>query len=127
LGESIFSIVREKEFQLFHLVILPLFNRIILIWNKYTDYYCEGFLEIMSKALEFILSKFPDQRGKITNIYNQDEDFRIICEDYLTSMQALLESRLNLTKNKDFENEFLDAYLELEKEIIHLLERTDKQ
>jgi hypothetical protein len=80
----------------------------------------------MNKALEYILTKFPDHREEIINLYERDEDFRILSDDYFTSMQALLECRLNLTKNKEFENDFLEAHLDLEKEIIHLIERTDK-
>jgi len=80
----------------------------------------------MSKALEYILTKFPDRAAKITALFNGDEDFRILCEDYLTSTQALLESRLNLTKDKEFENEFLEVHLDLEKEIVRLLEQKNK-
>jgi hypothetical protein len=80
----------------------------------------------MRKAFEYLLAKFPDHRTKIIDLYNKDEDFRILCEDYLTSVQALEECRLNVIKDKEFENEFSHVYVELEKEIIHLLERMDK-
>ena len=76
----------------------------------------------MRKALDYILTKLPDHSAEIIELYNKDEDFRILCEDYLASGQALEECRLNVIKDKEFENEFLQVYLELEKEIIHLLE-----
>ena len=76
----------------------------------------------MTKELVYILGKFPDHSDKIIDLYNKDEDFRILCEDYLTSVQALEECRLNVIKDREFENEFSQVYVELEKEIIHLLE-----
>jgi hypothetical protein len=75
----------------------------------------------MRKALEFILSKFPDHRAKIIELYNKDEDFRILCEDYLASTMTIEECRQNMIDEREFENEFLQVNLDLEKEIIHLL------
>jgi len=77
----------------------------------------------MRKALEFILSKFPDHRAKIIELHNNDEDFRILCEDYLASTMTLEESRQKVINDREFENEFLQVNLDLEKEIIHLLEK----
>jgi len=75
----------------------------------------------MGKAFEFIVSKFPDQRATITELYTKDEDFRILCEDYLASIETLEECRQDMIKDREFENEFLQVNLDLEKEIIHLL------
>lgn len=75
----------------------------------------------MRKAFDHILAKFPDQRTKIIELYNNDEDFRILCEDFLTSTQTLEECRQNVIKDREFENEFLQVNLDLEKEIVHLL------
>ena len=79
----------------------------------------------MRKALDNILKKLPDHGAKIIELYNKDEDFRILCEDYLASGQALEEYRLNAIKDKAFENEFLEIFQELEKEINHLLGTRD--
>jgi len=76
----------------------------------------------MKKVLEYILNKFPDQRPKIIDLYNYDEDFRTLCEDLLVSVETLEKCRLNGIKDKKFEDEFIQVYVELEKEIIHLLE-----
>jgi len=80
----------------------------------------------MDNALEYILAKFPDHAVEITDLYDRDEDFRSLSEDYLSSMQALEQCRQNLTKNTEFEQYFLQVKLDLEKEIIQLLERIDK-
>ena len=76
----------------------------------------------MRKAFEFILSKYPDHRNKIIELYNANEDFRILCEDYLSSVQTLEECRQKVMEDRGVENEFLQVNLDLEKEIIHLLE-----
>lgn len=76
----------------------------------------------MRKAFEYILTRFPEYRAKIIDLYNKDEDFRILCDDYLGSADALEECRKNVIKDKEFENEYSEVHLELEKEIIHLLE-----
>jgi hypothetical protein len=76
----------------------------------------------MQEALEYILSRYPDHRAKIVEIFNRDEDFRILCQDYYTSAAALEASRHDTIKNRKVENEYSQVYVELEKEIIHLLE-----
>lgn len=75
----------------------------------------------MRKALESILSKFPDHRNKIIELYNKDEDFRILCEDYITSVQTIEECRQKVLDDRGVENEFLQVNLDLEKEIVRLL------
>lgn len=76
----------------------------------------------MTKELVYILGKFPEHSDKIIDLYNRDEDFRTLCEDYVTSIQAAEERRLNAIKDRKIEKEFLLVNQELEKEIIHLLE-----
>ncbi|HUM48184.1 MAG TPA: hypothetical protein PLD84_14735 [Chitinophagales bacterium] len=80
----------------------------------------------MNKSLEYVLEKFPEHRFRIIDLYNVDEDFRMLCEDYLTSAEAIGEYRLHAIKDKGMENEFSQVYVELEKEIIHLLGNEEK-
>jgi hypothetical protein len=77
----------------------------------------------MRRVLELILSKFPDHRHRIIDLYNKDEDFRLLCQDYISSTQALQKCRKDVFKDRTFEGEFLEVNLELEKEIVQLLER----
>ena len=81
---------------------------------------------IMEKALEYIIRKFPDHSASLTDLYCMDEDFRILCEDYLISVSTLEECRLKVLNDRTFENEFLQLSLELEKEILHLLRSKSK-
>jgi hypothetical protein len=77
----------------------------------------------MEKALEYILRKFPDQGEPTIDLYCADEDFRILCEDYLTTVNTLEECRLKALNDRTYENEFLHLAIELEKEIIHQLRK----
>jgi hypothetical protein len=80
----------------------------------------------MEKALEYILRKFPDQRDTMTDLYCIDDDFRILCEDYLTTVNTLAENRLKRINNQTIENEYVLLSLDLEKEIIHTLQKKNK-
>ena len=81
----------------------------------------------MTKVLEYILGKFPDHSAKIIDLFNKDEDFRILCEDYVTSMQEAEGKRLNVIKDREIEREYLHVNIELEKEIIHVLETYEQK
>lgn len=75
----------------------------------------------MRKALDYILGIKPDQSARIIELYNKDEDFRTLCDDYLASAEALAECRNKVLKERQYENEFMEINLELEREINHLL------
>jgi hypothetical protein len=75
----------------------------------------------MEKALEYILRKYPDHSDSMIDLFSTDDDFRILCEDYLTTVNTLEESRLKVLNDRTYENEFLQLSLDLEKEIFYLL------
>ena len=70
-----------------------------------------------------MLAKYPDHGTKLIDLYNKDDDFRILCEDYLDIAQSIEKYRQNVIKDKEYKNEFIQVYLDLEKEIIRLLGR----
>ena len=80
----------------------------------------------MDKALEYAVRKFPDHAASISNLYRTSEDFRILCEDYLTSVQIVESSRQKALTDKLVENEYIQVSFELEKEIFHMLRRRSK-
>jgi hypothetical protein len=57
------------------------------------------------------------------DLYCTDDDFRILCGDYLTTVDTLEESRMKSINNQTIENAFLQLSLDLEKEILHLMKR----
>ena len=77
----------------------------------------------MGKALDHMLAKYPDHSAKIIDLYSKDEDFRILCEDFLEISISLEKCRLNVIKGKENKIEFEQVFIDLEKEIIHLLEQ----
>lgn len=81
---------------------------------------------MMGKALQYMLSNYPDHSADIIALYDKDEDFRILCEDYLTIAKEIEKCRLKVIKTKEYETEFVQVFLELKKEIHHLLDRMDK-
>jgi hypothetical protein len=76
---------------------------------------------VMTNALEHVLEKFPDRRVKIIELYDKDEEFRILCDDYLTSLRTLEQFRSRAVKSNPFEKEFMDLRNELEKELREIL------
>jgi len=81
---------------------------------------------IMEKGLEYIVRKFPDHGTSVIDMYTVDEDFRILCSDYVTSVETLEECRLKVLNDKTIENEYVQLSLDLEKEILHLLRKKNK-
>ena len=79
-------------------------------------------MESLNALLRAVKKKFPGQSERIEELFESDEDFRTLCEDYITSIQAAEERRLNAIMDRKIEKEFLHVNIELEKEIIHLLE-----
>jgi len=75
----------------------------------------------MNKELDNIMERFPDQRRRIIDLFNNNEDFRTLCEDYWQSKQALLNSMSNKIEDTLLENEYSVLCLELEKEALRFI------
>ena len=80
----------------------------------------------MKNDLDYVLEKLPDHRGTITELYESNDDFRTLCEDYLTTAKGLEESRNKSIRDREMENEYAHTYLELEREIIYMLGSASK-
>jgi len=75
----------------------------------------------MKKNLDYVLEKLPDHRGSITELYETNDDFKTLVEDYLTTAQGLENCRKKSIQDRELENEFAHTYLELEREIIYMV------
>ena len=84
----------------------------------------DNLFQMLGKALEYVLNKYPDQSARVIELYSTDEDFRILCNDILATGEALEQCRQNALKDREYENEFLQVFLDLEKEVDGLLKRT---
>jgi hypothetical protein len=76
----------------------------------------------MTQVLDYILGKFPQYRSKIIYLFNKNEDFRIVCEDYIISLNALEDCRQKVIRDSEIENEYSQLFIELEKELVRLFE-----
>ena len=75
----------------------------------------------MHKELDHMLERFPEHRGVIIQLFNSNEDFKSLCDDYLQCKNNLLKFRQNVLKDTRVENEYKMLSLDLEQEVLHFL------
>ena len=75
----------------------------------------------MNKNLDFILERFPEHRGKITDLFATNDNFRILCEDYLRCKSNLFKFSQNIKRDSRLKNEYKMLSLDLEQEVIQFL------
>lgn len=72
----------------------------------------------MKKRLVSIVQLFPDFEVKIDFLFQNDENFRDLCSDYILCTSMVLERKKVLNNSIDDIGEFEELQLELEKEIL---------
>ena len=76
----------------------------------------------MHKNLDKIIQLFPDFDEKINSLFQNNEDFRDLCSDYLLCHTMILERKKFLEKNqveiKEFEELQMSMELEIHKAIV---------
>ena len=72
----------------------------------------------MKKRLVSIVQLFPDFEVKIDFLFQNDENFRDLCSDYILCTSMVLERKKVLNNSIDDFGEFEELQLELEKEIL---------
>ncbi|MBZ5857620.1 hypothetical protein [Flavihumibacter profundi] len=76
----------------------------------------------MEKELDNILERFPQYREKIILLYNNNEDFKSLSDDYLQCKNTLSKLRQHLiVADTRMENEYKALCLDLEQEILQYL------
>lgn len=75
----------------------------------------------MQKELYNMLERFPEYREKILELFNNNEDFKSLCEDYLQCRNALGKYRDNVQEDTRSENEYCGLSHELEQEALRFL------
>ena len=78
-------------------------------------------MESLNKQLGVIKSKFPKQSGRIDELYDNNEDFRALCSDYLLCVQNLQQFQREFGEKKRSIKVFKETREELEKELSHFL------
>lgn len=77
----------------------------------------------MEKALHHILEGFPECRREIIELFNSNENFRSLCEDYLSCLGTLTKFQDNILRNKKMETEYKLLSLDLKQEVLHYLQK----
>ena len=68
--------------------------------------------------LKLIISRFPDHRDCVEELFEVSESFRLLCEDYYDCRSVLDESTKNICKLNDLQKEYQVMLSEIEDELI---------
>ena len=76
----------------------------------------------MTKELIFMIERFPAHQLRIIDLYNRDQDFKQLCDDYCLSVNMLEAFRQTEPDYRKVENDYKQVSEELKKEILHFFE-----
>lgn len=74
-------------------------------------------MKLLNEHLKAVKEKFPKESGRIEELYNADEDFRALCEDYFFCMQHLQKFKKEFSEKQYSFDEYKNIQTELEKEL----------
>jgi DNA repair ATPase RecN len=77
---------------------------------------------LLREHLNLIKQKFPEDQGRIENLYKTNEDFRALCEDYLSCIQHLKKFKKEFNQKQYTLEEYENMQKELEKELVDFLD-----
>ena len=76
----------------------------------------------MTRELIFMIERFPSLGMKIIELYNRDQDFRQICNDYVLSVNMLEAFRKTEPDIMKVKSDYEEVSEDLKKEILHFFE-----
>jgi hypothetical protein len=76
----------------------------------------------MTRSLQIVGSQFPHLRERVVLLFERDDAFRELCDDYETCLGAL--SRLEAAASPGLRAEYAALRLRLETEMLRRLEET---
>ena len=74
-------------------------------------------MESLDAQLRAVKQKFPEQGDRIEQLYEDDEDFRALCADYVLCMRQLVEIEKEFSEKEHSMKEYKNIRRELEKEL----------
>ena len=77
----------------------------------------------MTPSLQRVSEQFPHLRERVACLFEHDDIFRELCEDYEACAQALSQQE----RNKDLRREYTALRLRLETELLGYLEEAEHQ
>ena len=79
-------------------------------------------MKSLNEYLKAVKHKFPDESERIENLYQADEDFRALCEDYFSCMQNLQKFKKEFSEKRYTLEEYRNIQTELEKELLEFIQ-----
>lgn len=70
-----------------------------------------------TRILRIIREKFPGQDTRVGNLYDQNEEFQLLCVDYVASLEALKDFQENVHQQGRSIEEYKDLIRQLEKDL----------
>lgn len=77
--------------------------------------------KVMQKELSIILEKFPEFRRKILELFEKNEDFKSLCEDYWKCKKVISKTREHLLEDTQMENQYVQMSADLEQDVLRFL------
>ncbi|HSD66829.1 MAG TPA: hypothetical protein VLF95_09020 [Vicinamibacteria bacterium] len=76
----------------------------------------------MTPSLQRVSDQFPHLRERVARLFDRDEIFRELCEDYEACVQALSQQE----RNEDMRREYAALRLRLETELLGYLHEAEE-
>lgn len=70
-----------------------------------------------TRILKIIRDKFPGQDTRVGNLYDQNEEFQLLCVDYVASLEALKDFQENVHQQGRSIDEYKELIRQLEKDL----------
>lgn len=77
-----------------------------------------------TKILRIIRERFPGQDTRLGSLYDQNEEFQLLCLDYVASLEALKSFQENVNQQGRSIEEYKELIRQLEKELHEYLKAT---
>ncbi len=75
------------------------------------------------EKLQAMIQRFPDFRVRIIQLYQNDENFKSLCEDYWLCSTLLAKHKSNVDTDLELENEYDSICATLENDIDQYLNK----
>ena len=76
----------------------------------------------MDPSLRMVTERFEHVRGRVVRLFESDESFRDLCEDYATCAQTVARFEATSPASVGLRNEYGALLLRLERELLRYLE-----
>jgi len=77
--------------------------------------------QMMKAELLCTIEKFPALKEKIISLFNESNEFQVLCHDYFLCVKALGHWEMSFEKDEKFLHEYKDLKVTLENELLRFL------